>query len=98
MKSLGVFKLSLDATTVKTLTDACGGTLPQGIQAVAMQAETADIRFKDDKRKNDMSNDPTSTSGLLLKAGVNPVFWQTSCGNLRFVGTATAVLNISVYG
>lgn len=79
-------------TQLTSLGSAVGvGTIPTGTVLALIQAETQDVRWRDD------GTNPTSTVGMIFK--VNEVYVYT--GNLSALkliqAAATAKLNISYY-
>lgn len=72
-----------------------GGTyykLPAAVDAVLLQAETQNIRWRDD------GTDPTASVGMLLVAGDSPTIWEGDYSVLRFIeATASAKLNVTFY-
>lgn len=66
-------------------------TPPQGTQQVLIQAETQDVRWRDD------GTDPSSTVGVLLPK--NTLFvYEGDFSKIRFIEvTASSKLNISYY-
>lgn len=66
-------------------------TVPSQAQFAMIQAEGADVRWRDD------GTAPTTSVGTLLTAG-NSMLYEGDLGAIRFIETATtAVLNVSYY-
>jgi hypothetical protein len=75
-----------------TATPAEGVALPAGTKAVALQAETADIRYRPD------ATNPTTTVGHLIKAGDAPFLLTARVQQLRFIqASAGAILHVTFY-
>lgn len=78
-------------SSVKSLADVTGG-IPVGSQSALIQAETEDIRWRDD------GTNPTSSVGMLLAAG-DAVLYDFPLSSIKFIEvTASAKLNITFYG
>jgi hypothetical protein len=78
---------------ITNLATAVGvGTVPPGTQVALINAEEADIRWRDD------GTDPTSTVGMLLPAG-QTLTYIGPIEKIRFIQVDSgAILNITTYG
>lgn len=77
---------------ITSLSAAAALTVPTGATVALIQAETKDIRWRDD------GTNPTSSVGMVLAAGTS-VFFTGSLSAFRAIETAaSAKLNISYYG
>lgn len=77
---------------ITSLSAAAAMTVPSGATVALIQAETKDIRWRDD------GTNPTSSVGMILPAGTS-VFFTGSLSAFRAIETAaSAKLNISYYG
>lgn len=78
---------------VTSLSSAAGLTVPAGTSLVLIQAESQNVRWRDD------AVDPTTTVGSLLMAGSTLEYDGSSAASLKFIEvTASAKLNVSYYG
>lgn len=86
-------RVSLGYNQISPLTDVEPlHNIPTDCRIVLLQAETQDIRFRDD------GTDPTATGGMLLEAGQQPYEYNGNLQNLRFIAaTAGAILNYTYY-
>lgn len=78
---------------ITDVSSAVGLTVPKGAQFAKLQAETGDIRWRDD------GTSPTGTAGMLLVAGAAPEMYIGDLSALEFVddGTSVATLNVTYY-
>ena len=77
------------ASAVKLLT-AC--SIPAGATMARLQAETANVRYRDDGAA------PTASIGSLILAGNAGIFYSGSLGALQFIGASgSPVLDVSFY-
>ena len=91
-KPLGIARYT-NLNAVRRLTDApaSGITLPNSANFCLIQAETQNIRWRDD-------GDPTTTLGHLLYAGGDPYPYAGDLDTIRFLEVAaSAVLIVSYY-
>jgi hypothetical protein len=66
--------------------------LPDGCNLMLLQAEGANVRWRDDGVK------PTATSGMLLVTGLQPYEYMGDFSAITVIGTAAgAVLNVAFY-
>lgn len=78
---------------VTSLSAAAALTVPSGARVAMVQAETQNVRWRDD------GDDPTGTVGMLLVADDRATLMVGSLNALRFIETAaSAVLNVTYYG
>lgn len=76
---------------IPDLSSAIGLTVPEDATRAIIQAETADVRWRDD------GTDPDETTGILLEAGAALVY-RGNLGALKFIGIEPyATLNVSYY-
>lgn len=79
------------ASAVK-LSAACSGGIPTGATMVYLQAETANVRYRDD------GTAPTGSAGNLLVSGSQGILYTGPVGNLQFIiGSAGAILDVGFY-
>lgn len=78
---------------ITSLSAAAALTVPAGARYAWVQAETQNVRWRDD------GTNPTSTQGMLLSKDSDG-FWYTShLAAVRFIEVSpSAVLNVSYYG
>jgi len=76
---------------ITSLSSSTALTVPAGARVALIQAETQDVRFRDD------GTAPTSTVGFLLVDG-DSIFYDSVLQSLRFIETvASAKLNVLYY-
>lgn len=85
---------ALGYTQITNLSAAVGvGTVPAGTETVLLQAQTQNVRYRDD------GTDPTATVGMILVALTMYEFTVAQIARMKFFeAAASAVLNISFYG
>jgi hypothetical protein len=85
---------ALGYTQITNLAAAVGlGTIPEGTETVLVQAQTQNVRYRDD------GTDPTASVGMILVALTVYEFSVSQLARMRFIeATASAVLNLSFYG
>jgi hypothetical protein len=67
-------------------------SIPPAADAVLLQAETQNVRFRDD------GTAPTTSVGMLLVAGAEAFMYTGALMNLQFIAaTSGAILNITYY-
>ena len=89
-KSVGYGQITSLSGAV-TLASVAGG-IPRGAQSALIQAETQNIRWRDDGPA------PTSTVGMVLTAG-DSLLYDFPLTVIKFIEvTASAKLNITFYG
>jgi len=88
----GTFSISYQKLTT-TLTGAVAlPSIPDGATFALLQAETQDVRLRDD------GTNPTTTVGMLLKTGII-VQYRGDLSAVKVINaTAGSILNISYYG
>ena len=73
------------------LASAVGLTVPDGAQSAILQAETQDIRWRDD------GTNPTTSVGMNLTAGTE-FLYTGELSEIKFIRvTSGAILNVSFY-
>lgn len=78
---------------VTSLSSAAGLTIPAGCELALVQAESQNVRWRDD------GTNPTATVGMILMAGATLQYDAAQLGRLKFIETAaSAKLNVSYYG
>lgn len=78
---------------ITSLSAATAPTIPAGTQMLMAQAETQNVRWRDD------GTDPTSTVGQVLTVGSTLQYDAAQFARLKFIEvTASAKLNVSYYG
>jgi hypothetical protein len=76
---------------VTALSSAAALTVPAGTLLAVLQAEGADVRYRDD------DTNPTSSVGMIIAAGTSVVY-NGQLSRLRFIESGgTAKLNVSYY-
>lgn len=85
---------ALGYTQITNVSAAVGvGTIPAGSERVILQAETQNVRYRDD------GTDPTSSTGFLLVTNTIYEFNIAQIARMKFIeATASAKLNIGFYG
>lgn len=77
---------------ITSISAAAALTVPSGSTVALIQAETKDVRWRDD------GSNPTASVGMIIPAGTS-VFFTGSLSAFRAIETAaSAKLNISYYG
>lgn len=78
---------------ITDLSAAVALTVPSGARVAMVQAETQDVRWRDD------GTAPTTTVGMLVTAGDPAVLMVGDLAAVEFIETsASAVLNVTYYG
>lgn len=76
-----------------SLAAATALTVPAGTSFALINAETQDVRWRDD------GTDPSATVGMLIAAGSTLQYEAADLAIIKFIQTAaSAKLNISYYG
>lgn len=76
-----------------SLAAATALTIPAGTSFAMLNAETQDVRWRDD------GTDPTATVGMLIAAGATLTYEAADLAVMKFIqSAASAKLNISYYG
>jgi hypothetical protein len=77
---------------ITSLSTATGLSIPKGALVALIQAETTDVRWRDD------GTDPTASVGMLIGAGTT-LAYTGDLNEISFIqASASATLNISFYG
>lgn len=77
---------------ITSLSAAAALTVPSGATVALIQAETKDVRWRDD------GTNPTTSVGMIIPAGTS-LFFTGSLSAFRVIETAaSAKLNVSYYG
>lgn len=77
---------------ITVLTAAVGLTIPTNATRCTLQAETQNVRWRDD------GTNPTATVGMIVIAGQAPVEYRGDLSAIKFIeATATAKLNVAFY-
>lgn len=78
---------------VTSLSSAAGLTVPAGTSYILIQAESQNVRWRDD------GTNPTATVGMVLAAGSTLEYDGSAPAALKFIEVAaSAKLNVSYYG
>jgi hypothetical protein len=78
---------------ITNVSAAVGLTIPVGTAFALIQAESQNVRWRDD------GTDPTATVGMVLMAGSTLEYDGSSFASIKFIEVAaSAKLNISYYG
>lgn len=77
---------------ITSLSAATGLTLPANALVALIQAETQDVRWRDD------GTDPTASVGMVIGAGTTLPYTGDLSAIKLIQATASAKLNISYYG
>lgn len=87
----GTYQTSVATTSSGAAITAAG--IPTGATSVFLQAETANVRYRDD------GGAPTAAIGSLLVAGVGgQIYYQGSLTQIRFIlATGSPILNVAFY-
>lgn len=76
---------------ITALSSATALTVPSGARFAFLQAQTADVRWRDD------GVDPTASVGMILPFTGSPMVWYTGqLSKLRFI-SATGGINVAYY-
>lgn len=78
---------------ITDLSSAVGLTVPSGATVAVIQADTQNVRWRDD------GTDPTATAGIqLVKGGENAIRYDGDLKKIKFIEeAASAALNVSYY-
>ena len=77
---------------ITNLSAATGLTIPVGATVALIQAETQDVRWRDD------GTAPTASVGMIIGAGTTLPYTGNLSAIMLIQATASAKLNISYYG
>lgn len=78
---------------ITSLSSSTALTVPEGAEMALVQAESQNVRWRDD------GTDPTATVGMLLMAGATLEYDAAQLSVVEFIeAAASAKLNISYYG
>lgn len=78
---------------ITSLSSSTGLTVPAGTEMALVQAESQNVRWRDD------GTDPTATVGMILMAGATLEYDAAQLAVVEFIeAAASAKLNISYYG
>lgn len=92
MVPLGYCQIAAAALASSTPLSACDGGVPAGATMALLQAETANVRWRDDGVA------PTTSVGMVLVSGQPPVLYQGTLSKLRFIAaTGSPALNVAFY-
>lgn len=79
------------ATTASSASLTSGG-IPRGATMAVIQAETANVRYRDD------GANPTTAIGLILVSGASPILYTGTLSALQFIAvTGSPILNVGFY-
>lgn len=93
--SLGYGQLTSLSSAVTVASATIGGAvgIPAGTEQVVLQAETQNVRYRDDNAS------PTASVGMILQANVIYTFTVAQIAQMKVIEvTASAKLNITCYG
>lgn len=77
---------------ITSLSAATALTVPDGATRCLLQAETQNVRFRDD------GTDPTASVGMILIAGSAPFPYEGNVAAVKFIeASASAKLNVTYY-
>ena len=82
MVPLGYCQLSSTQLTSAVGLSSCSGGIPAGATMVEMQAESANVRYRDD------GTAPTSSAGSLIVSGLNPFLYTGTLSALKFIAAS----------
>ena len=86
----GTYTISNTNTTSSASVTA--GGIPPGATMVALQADTASVRYRDD------GGAPTATIGYVVAYGQNPFLYTGAISNLQFIEDGgSGLLNVAFY-
>jgi hypothetical protein len=92
MVPLGYCQITATPLASATKLSSCSGGIPAGATMMAVQAETANIRYRDDGVA------PTSSIGQLLVSGQNPMLYTGTLSAIQFIAaTGSPILDVSFY-
>lgn len=82
----------LSATNTTSSASVTSGGIPPGATMVFLQAEVADIRYRDD------GGAPTTAIGNLIVHGIPGIFYPGTLANLQFIGASgSPLLDVAFY-
>lgn len=89
--STGTYATS-QATTASSASLTAGG-IPPGATMAVLQAETADVRYRDDGAA------PTDAIGLMVISGASPILYTGTLSALQFIAVSgnTSILDVAFY-
>jgi len=89
---LGYCQLSAGALSSATGLASCSGGIPAGATMVVLQAETANVRYRDDGIA------PTALVGLILISGQSPMLYTGTLSKLKFIAeSGSPLLDVAFY-
>ncbi len=87
-----MIKKPLGYQQITSLGTAVALTVPAGAQRALLQAETQNVRWRDD------GTDPTTAAGMILKAGNDPVLYEGDLSAIKVIEvTSSAKLNVTYF-
>lgn len=92
----GAGTYTISGTNTASSASATSGGIPEGLQGqiptmVALQAETANVRYRDD------GGAPTTSIGSLVVSGQNPFLYTGTITALQFIGSGSPLLDVAFY-
>lgn len=78
---------------ITSLSSATALTVPSGASIAVLQAETQNVRIRDD------GTNPTASVGMIISTTAEPFVYRGDLGRIKAIQvSASAKLNISYYG
>jgi hypothetical protein len=88
----GAGTYTLSATNTASSASSTSGGIPPGATSALLQAETADVRFRDD------GGAPTAGVGAIVVHGTPPIFYTGTLKNLQFIAlSGSPLLDVLFY-
>lgn len=88
----GAGTYTLSATNTASSASSTSGGIPQGATAALLQAETADVRFRDD------GGAPAAGVGMIVVHGTPPIFYTGTLTKLQFILlSGSPLLDVAFY-
>jgi len=90
---VGYCQIAAATLAAATPLSSCSGGIPAGANLALLQAETQNIRWRDD------GTAPTTTVGMILIQGAHqPTLYAGTLSKLQFIdATAGGILNVTFY-
>lgn len=92
MVPLGYCQISATALESAVGLSSCSGGIPTGATMAMLQAETANVRYRDD------GTAPTSSVGMQIVSGQNPILYSGTLSAVEFIAASgSPVLDVAFY-
>lgn len=88
----GAGTYTISAANTASSASATSGGIPPGATMATLQAETANVRYRDD------GGAPTASVGSIVASGLNPFLYTGTLSKLQFIAaTGSPLLDINFY-